>query len=178
MWKPLIRSAIAGSIIVYIWMTISWVLLPFHRNELHHFENENAVYSEITSQAYDEGVYVLPRERGVQEHSPYIFVNIKRHVDFDNMIRPMLVGYLIQLLGAFLVTGLLLQTRSLVYWHRVWFVTFVAITVGVLGTLPGWNWWNFSGSWAALEFADHVIAWFLAGLAIARLSVVRGKRAR
>jgi hypothetical protein len=30
-----------------------------------------------------------------------------------------------------------------------------------------WNWWNFPGDFTLVESVDTLIAWFLAGLAIA-----------
>jgi len=86
--------------------------------------------------------------------------------DIDS-IAPYVLAFILQLIGAFLITLLLLQTKDLGYWNRVGFVTLIGLTVGILGAFPNWNWWGFSFGYVLIETLDLVIAWFLAGLVIA-----------
>jgi hypothetical protein len=76
----------------------------------------------------------------------------------------------IEILGALLLTWLLLQTTGLSYWRRVAFVTTAALAVAVLAALPDWNWLGFSARYTAIVTTDMVLGWFLAGLVIARFT--------
>ena len=82
---------------------------------------------------------------------------------------PFVISLIIQVLGAGIITWMLMQTKLTPYQKRVSFVTLAGVLVGVLGLLPSWNWWGFSGAYTLSCVADLVIGWFLAGLAIGKL---------
>jgi len=173
MWKPLIRCSIVGGVIVFLWVMISWMLLPMHKASIHHFADDSEVTSCITKYAPEDGIYVIPSwdavESAEKSNSPFIFVNVQRGVDFTNMTRNMICGIITQIIGAGLITYLLLRAKAMKYWGRVWFVTIAGLLVAILGTVPAWNWWHFPTGWAILEIFDLVVGWFLGGLVIAKL---------
>ena len=72
--------------------------------------------------------------------------------------------------AAFLLTWLVLQTSGLSYARRVMFLAVVGLSASVIVDLPNWNWWGFSGSFTAVNVADNVITWLLAGLVIAKVA--------
>jgi hypothetical protein len=71
--------------------------------------------------------------------------------------------------AAFLLTWLALQTSGLSYAKRVLFLGVVGLAAGVITELPNWNWWGFSGSYAAVMIADGTLTWLIAGLVIAKV---------
>ena len=85
------------------------------------------------------------------------------------MTRPIVIGVITQIIGAFLITYLLLQAKAMKFWYRVRFVTVAGIAVAILGSMPMYNWWHFPGCWVFLEMLDYTIGWFLGGLVIAKL---------
>lgn len=175
MWKPLIRCSIVGGVIVFLWFMISWMVFPMHKMSMHKFTNESEVTSCILRSAPKDGIYVIPfmeeqKTAQTQEaDQPFIFVNIARGIDFKDMTRPMVISIITQVIGAFLITYLLLRAKAMKYWSRVWFVTIIGVVVALLGTVPAWNWWHFSTGWALLEIFDIVIGWFIGGLIIGKL---------
>ena len=73
-------------------------------------------------------------------------------------------------LGALLLTWLVLQIRAPGYGARVGFVVIAALAGGIICHLPNWNWWGFSTSYTAVTLADVVVTWLLAGLVIAKVT--------
>src|SRR6266571_186052 len=73
------------------------------------------------------------------------------------------------IVSAFLATWLLMNTTLPGYWPRVGFLVVLALTAGVICHVPDWNWWGFSASYTAVAFADLLIGWTLAGLAIVKV---------
>lgn len=173
MWKPMIRCSLIGGIIVFLWLMISWMVLPMHQTSINKFTDESEVSSCVMRYAPTDGVYVIPSweqiEKGEDSKSPFVLVNIRRGVDYTNMVRNIICGVITQIIGAALITYLLLQTKAMKYWNRVWFVTIIGLVVGILGSVPAWNWWYFPSGWVVLEIFDYIIGWFLGGLVIAKL---------
>ena len=172
MWKTLFRCGIVGGVIVFLWMMVSWMILPLHKGAMNRFVDESEVVSTVTRYAPKDGIYVIPNMDARQEETEkqtFIFMNIKRDVDLGNMAFPMACGVITQIIAAMFATFLLLKTKAMKYWNRVWFVTVVGIFAILVGVLPAWNWWYFPWNWVVIEIFDVVIGWFLAGLVIAKL---------
>lgn len=173
MLKALFRCSIVGGVVVYLWMMISWTLLPFHQMTMNRFENQDEIVTTLLDAAPADGIYVAPflgeGAEPITAPAPYVFVNIKRGVNFQDSTRPIALGILTHIVGAFFITYLLLQAKTLRYWHRVFFVAIVGLIVGILGLVPAWNWAHFPPQWMLVGIVDAVIAWFLGGLVIAKL---------
>lgn len=169
----MIRCSLIGGIIVFLWMMICWMVLPMHQTMIHKFTEQAEVASCITKYAPSDGVYVVPSwdevEKGQSSNLPFIFVNVRRGIDITHMTRSIACGIITQIIGAALITYLLMHAKAMKYWNRVWFVTIIGLVVAVLGTIPAWNWWHFPTGWAILEIFDLVVGWFLGGLVIAKL---------
>jgi len=74
------------------------------------------------------------------------------------------------IVSALLATWLLTNSTLPGYWPRVGFLVVVALTAGVICHVPDWNWWGFSTEYTAVAFADLLIGWTLAGLAIVKVT--------
>jgi membrane protein implicated in regulation of membrane protease activity len=46
---------------------------------------------------------------------------------------------------------MLLQTVGLSYARRVAFLAVVGLAASVIGNLPNWNWWAYSGAYTAVN---------------------------
>jgi hypothetical protein len=191
MVKALIKGGVLGGLVVFIWGAISWMVLPWHLATLYKFKDEQAVTEILTANAPASGVFVLPNahrhEPGMSEEEmaaaeeaglermmkgPFVFASV-RLGSGQSMGTLMLNSLLIQILGALLVTWLVMKTGSLGYVSRVIFVTVFAVAAGVITHLPYWNWWDFSTGFTVVALADLVIGWFLAGLVIAKVTTVQ-----
>lgn len=180
MGKALAKGTILGAIIFYIWMVISWMVIPWHCSTLKNFQSEEAVSAVLMQNAPQSGVYVLPNFCNIKgkekeekskatEKGPFIFTSILREGYPYNSPIPYIISFIIQLICAFFITYLVWQAKDLSYWNRVWFVTIIGLTIGVM-EMSNWNWLGFSFGYSFLHLVDSVIGWFLAGLAIAAVT--------
>ena len=182
--KKLMKSAVIGAVIVFFWCMASWMLLPWHVQAFNKFSDESSVAHAIRNNAPVDGIYILPNtyhynsstsseemEKGMMmmQKGPTVFASVHLEGMGQKTARPFIVSFLIQLIGAAIVSWMLLKTHGLKYKQKVLFVTLFGLAVGVLGLLPAWNWWSLSLSYTASIFFDLIIGWFLAGLAIAKI---------
>lgn len=171
MWRPLIRCSIVGGVIVFLWYLCAWMIIPAHKILLNEFTNESEVVSTVLQSAPKNGIYVAPSLEGQmnQKKVPFLFVSVQRGVQMADLTRPIVIDLITQIVGAFLITYLLLCARPMRYWRRVSFVTIVGLTVAILSKIPLWNWWHFAPIWVTLTMLYIVIGWFLGGIVIAKL---------
>jgi|ERR1051326_2640495 hypothetical protein len=193
MAKQLALGSLLGAIILFLWSAVAWMLIPWPGEPLRSFTNEDAVVQAIKANAQRSGVYLLPNEvkrtagmsneqyqRLSQDaadrmsHGPLIFASVRLE-PFGSMLRPLVFGFVTQLLEALLATFLLLQTSALSYGRRVTFLIVIGIIIFVGGHLDEWNWWSFSNAYIAMQAGAIVIGWILASFVMA--AVVRGKPA-
>lgn len=171
MKHALIKSALIGGLIVFIWGMISWVVLPFHKSSIGHFQDEQAVAQVIQQNVYSSGVYRIPSSPSMsqQQNMPYVFASVRLEGRMFSMPVAIVMELIASIVAAGLITWLLLQTKGLRYGKKVAFVTVVGLIVGILSQVPAWTWLNFPGSNALLCLIDLIIGWFLAGLAIGKI---------
>ena len=154
---------------MFIWGTLSWTLLPWHNAVANKFTDEDSVSQLLKQNATDAGVYYLPFSE--EDHQPgkaAAFINVLPNgydMDMGKLMGTAMFG---QLVAAFLVLLLLRSTTGLTYWCRVFFVTLVGLIIGFASHFPYWNWFGFSTSYVVVAVVDSTIAWFLAGLIMAK----------
>ena len=166
MMKSLIKSAIVGGIIVYIWGMISWIVLPWHITTINRFANPDAVSQVILDNAPQDGIYVLANmpapdaANSMQQpqqpmmSGPFMFASIQRSGMDMLSSKPYVVSFFIQVIGAFFITWLYLQTKANHYWRGVFFITLIGFLVGFLSLIPNWNWWGYSPGYVAVGILE------------------------
>lgn len=179
MGSALLKGTILGAIIVFVWMMVSWMVIPWHCSSLNKFLSEDQVASVIIENTEHNGIYMLPnqcnngdstKKAESMQKGPIVFASVQRYgLDVYSVV-PYIISFIIQLIAAFFVTYLVLLSNIQNYWKKVWFIIIFGIAVGVLASFPNWNWWRFSLSYVGVEFLDFVISWFLAGLVIAAVT--------
>jgi hypothetical protein len=171
-----------GGLVAFIWTGLSWTVLPWHTASLLKFTNESAIEQAIIANAPESGIYALPNPNQAEgsstpgdsmlarmERGPNVFASVQLKGD-SSMEKPMVIGLLIEVLGAALITWLLLKTAGLGYGGRVMFVVIASLAAWVLGELPSWNWWHFSTGYTFGGMIDRVMAGILSGLVIAKVT--------
>ena len=192
MIRQLALGTILGAVVLFFWSALAWMVIPWPGEPLRGFTNEEATLQAIKANAPRSGVYLMPievkRTPGMTEEQyqkamqdahnrmlqgPMIFASVRLE-PMGSITRFFVIGFITQLLVAFLGTFLLLQTSGLSYAARVTFLTVLGVLIFAGGHLDEWNWWGFSNAYTGMQFGSIVIGWLLAGLLISAL--VRGKR--
>lgn len=192
MLKQLVLGTVLGAIVLFVWSALSWTIIPWPGEPFHTFTNEQAVVDAIKANAPQSGNYMVPNEpkrtpgmtdaqykaaeRAAMDQGargPMIFAVVR--LGPMNMVKPLIIQFLTDIVLALLACILLLQTDRLSYFARVAFVTAIGVLIFVGGHVEEWNWFSFSTAYLMMELGAIVIGWILAGLLIAKF--VRGKTA-
>lgn len=187
MLKSLVLGTILGGLAAFAWSTISWELVGWHERTMSNFKNDDEVASVIASHAPQSGTYILPSApvmpgmsgeqkekaeaalREKMQNGPIMVAAVRRG-GFGSFSRAIILQALGLMAAAFLLTWLLLQTRGLSFGKRVLFLGVVGLAAGVIIEIPNWNWRGFSGAFTAVNIADSLLTWLLAGLVIAKVA--------
>jgi len=191
MVKSLVLGALLGGIVAFAWSAVSWTMLTWHNPTMNSFTNEEAVAKVLAENAPVGGMYWLPgvppgydKMKGDEKKAaeklmedrmktmPFVYGVVQPHATFD-MPKQMGAGLLFDILGALLITMLVMKTGGMSYMGRVMFIVTIALAVGVIAVVPGWVWWHYGTSWTVIGMLDILIAWFLAGLVIAKVGAPR-----
>lgn len=188
--KKLILGGLLGGLIVFVWGMVSWMVLPWHNLSMRKFTDESAVEKVLTANAPHGGLYVLPNGCAGTENLSPDQKKAAMKVSFEKMekgpsafvvFRPngtgkmfinMAKGIALQMLLALMMTSLLLKAKPEHYSCRLGLVVMIALTAGLMCHVPNWIWWKFPTKYVAVEIADLVVSWFLAGLVLAKIAVV------
>jgi len=173
----IIKSGVGGGFVLFIWLSISWMLLPFHSATLHSFKEERVVKQVIQAQAPQAGMYIIPGMHppsdGVEQETKQpdaliLFAAVHPEGKVYAMWPAMFIELLVDILLASLVALLLSKTRQSTYFKRVCFVMTIALILAIAAYVPYWNWFGFSGLFSLVGMFDTLMGWFLASLIIAR----------
>jgi len=169
--KIFLKAVVAG-FIAFAWGNISWMALPFHGNSMKDFSQPKQVAEVLQANTPDSGIYVIKdcEQSGAAAEDriekPFVFVAItKEGLPFSPK---QIILYLTTQIIAALIIVHLLQNYSGTYFQKVLFVTGTAFAGLWLSTISGHIWWNLPLDYTLLDLADGLIAWFLAGLFLAR----------
>lgn len=170
MKKNVLLSLVAG-LVLFVWGFVSWVALPWHMMVANKFTDEATVSQVLKDNSPQAGVYYLPFSE--KDHGPHqvgAFVNVLPQGTEMNMGKQMSIGFITQVLSAFLVLSLISITSGLNYWGKVGFFSLAGLTIGFVSHAPYWNWFGFSTPYVAVTIADFLVGWTLAGLTVAKFA--------
>lgn len=172
--QKLAKCAIAGGLVVFVWLMFSWMVLPWHQNSLSAFSNDRQVASSILQNAPADGIYVHPQmDQPAVKEGARVFAVVRTGNAQQRMTVPLVRSAIIQVIGAFLICWMLMKTKGLDFMQKVWFVTVGGLFAGVVSALPAANWFGFPIGWSVVQIADLGIGWFFGGLTIAKVSEMK-----
>lgn len=188
MTRQILLASVLGSIVLFVWSAIAWMVIPWPGEPLRSFANEDAVEQAIVANAPQSGNYILPNPHKagltkeqqdaladkMMNRGPMLFAAVRL-----GAMRPfpvlLALAFVISLASASIATFLLTRTVGLSYGQRVLFVALAGVLIFIGGKLDEWVWWSFSTAYVLVEFVAIVVGWILAALVIARFS--RGRTA-
>ncbi len=166
----IIKGAILGGLVMFIWFSVSWHFLPWHANSLMGFKNEAEVAGALAKS--DSGVYVIPWTNMGQvkqaTDKPFAFVSVfAPGVDVKGtMVSMMISAFVMSVVMAGLLSCLL--SKKVEGFCPVLFSVKTGLLVGVAAFAPNYIFYHFPVSWTLTGIADEVIAFGLTGAIVGR----------
>lgn len=174
-------AALLSAVLVVLWGSVSWLVLNWRTDELQAFRSESEVGRVLATNAPTPGLYLLPNSPGNgtdwkaagerMRAGPFV-VAMVRPGRLENWSFARLLGatLLNQWAAALLMILLLRSVAVESYARRVFFCMGLGLLSGLLGAVPNAIWWEYPWSYTLAAVADLMIAWFLAGIVIARVT--------
>lgn len=191
----MVRTIVAGfvgAIIVFIWGFMAWAMLDLWGNEIRSMPGDGTLEKMISEQVPEDGAYYFPgfpdgaemesaeAEDWYERHraGPIGMLLIRHEGDEPMQLTSMLGGFLISLLGAIILSGVLAYVGSLgsSYGGRVTVGIFFALFAIVSTYAMQWNWFYWPGDYAKALSLDVVIGWVIAVVVMA--AIVGGVRSK
>lgn len=186
--KTLVKAAVLGGIVVFVWGIVSWMALPWHKVCMNKFKDQEAVAKVMQENATQNGVYVIPnmfahkpdmtkeemqkemsKNKEMMHRGPFVFAIVTKEGMKGDMTAPMLIALLIQIVSAYFIAWMLTMTKAMSFMKQVGYVTMFGFIAGLIAVLPSWNWWGLPFGAALVHILDLVIGWFFGGLVIVKL---------
>lgn len=174
MVKRIVFATFVGAAIYFFYGMLAWTVLPFHAKHINQFSDEQAVVTAITQAAPESGVYVSPKfgvppAADASQAKSLVFMSVNHEVRAKGMKRQLMLAVDNALIGAFLISLLMLFAARTVYWCRVSFVILVGAAIGIVGHFPLYIWWGFDFHFVLANILDDIVGWGLAGLVMAAI---------
>ena len=179
--NKLIVPSLITAVVVFIWMFISWTLLPWHNVDIKSIKDQ-ALLEQMKESLTEPGIYLYPGEPedesnvAMQEWSDqykagplvHFMVYNPQGAEWDMAI-PMIKSFLINFIAAFIAGVLLMMTlaQNPSFWRRVIFVMMLGMLAAFVGPFIEWNWWSFPTGYSMVNAIDLCVTWFIAGLVLA-----------
>ena len=195
MWKAIIKGSIVGALVAFAWSFFSWVILPWHESTVRKFENEEYVSWALKENTNKHAIYIYPfceEKEGMSkaekkaswkdyqekvEQGPYVFASVAPKGIKYNMFLNQAQMIIALLIAAGIISFLMLKSHFTSYFGKVFFVTLIAITAGILVEVVNWIWWQFPTHFSVVNMIDLVLTWFIAGLAMAPVVKIKHQQA-
>ena len=184
MTKKIVLGGLAGSLIIFVWGFLTWVVLQWRAPEFSRMQQEEVVMTALEQGAPSDGVYFVPWSMaGPGEDAAkveaeamkkmtdrlFAFVVVKHHAGAD-MGPLMLTHLLVQFLACALVMWLLLRSAFVTFAARWYFVSMFGLAAGLACYGPELVWWHFPLAWTIGGIGEITVGFALAGLAMARIA--------
>ena len=157
MIKSVIKGAIGGGLVAFLWLFISWMVLPWHHHTMHTFPKtaEAEVQELLAQKTPHSGIYTVPRQDGEQSESPlFAFIAIKKSGMQNKMALQLINALLFYMLVAGMLSLVLYQTNITGFFRRVSLVQLAGIAGAYLVLFNNWNWFGFDDLYILVEFID------------------------
>ncbi len=181
MVRMIIGGIVAG-IVIFNWGYVAHEFLPLGEAGMHDIPKEEAVSALVKDGVHEPGIYLLPgrvmTKSKSKEEQEAMMAKVARgptgflviHPEGSETALPM---YLARQFATNVVCGLLAalivtQLRP-GFVVRVLCVTLLGIFGFVMVCVPYWNWYGFPLDFTIAQAIEHIVGWFLAGLAIAAI---------
>ncbi len=173
MTSKLIKSALLGGLVAFLWVSLSWMVLPWHKNTIGYFKDDEAVRACLLENisSMDKAVYSLPSmHQGKKDAGgPRALIALSPKGGKFSPIK-LLKEFGLDAVVSLLIAYLLLQSKANSYKARLGLIAVIALALSLWANLPDSNWWGFANNYIAIGILDSFITVMLAGLVIAKFA--------
>lgn len=171
--KKILVGAIVGGLLLYIWQTLSWMVLDLHVKSHSYTDKEVAIMNVLNTELTEEGQYMLPgypptatmaenEARGKANlGKPWAIVTYHKAFEMNfvsNIIRGLVVNLVLMALFCWILSKWAVHKFSTVFLASI----FTGLIVFMNGIYTGHIWYETFDLSAHL--LDYVVGWGLAGL--------------
>ena len=174
---------LSGAIVAQIWATLSWMCLPWHSMDYRSFKDPEAVIQSVAENLDGDGIYMLPNfdeaahtDEALMkkwwedaEKGPFAFISARPNGVNPSMGRSMAMGFLMNVIMAFVLFWLVGKTSMTCFWGRSGFIALAAGIGGMYPYLSNYFWWHFPAVYGFAGAADLFLTWALAGMAMMKV---------
>lgn len=161
----ILTGTIAAAAAIFIWGSISHLVLPWHEWTMTLFTNSEQVLDTVRTNAEQNGIYFI--NEGV-----FAVVDLLPGLpDQTQMIGGNLaLQFVTDLVVAFLLALTILGISCRTIPGRAGFTAMLGVAAGIAIHGAHWNWYGFTPAYTIVNTLDLAISWFLAGMVLAVLN--------
>lgn len=171
--KKIVLGAIVGGLLLFIWQSLSWMLLDLHSKAHSYTDKQDAILNTLSTELPAEGTYMLPMGKpgtSMEEHQkmaegwigkPWAMVTYHKAFEMDmvmNIIRGFIVNILLMVLFCWILSKIAAPKFGTVFVASI----FTGLIVFLNGIYTGHIWYPTFDLMAHLT--DAIVGWGLAGL--------------
>jgi hypothetical protein len=169
--KRIAIAAIVGGIVIFVWSSISYMLLPIGEMGFSTLPDEAAVLQALKSSVPQSGLYIFPTPTDPSASNPagpsgiLVF-----HPEGGMDMSPGRLGNeLLSNVLAAAVAAFIASLLAAAYGKRVLAITLLGLFGWLSLIVSYWIWYGFPAAYILGEGINEVVGWFLAGLVIAKI---------
>jgi hypothetical protein len=171
--KKILVGSLVGGLLLFIWQTLSWMVMDLHAKAHSYTDNQQAVIDGLSTQLPAEGTYMIPGPKPgttMEEHQKVVeawkgkpWAMITYHKSFEinmvsNIIRGFLVNVILMALFCWILSKIAVPKFGTVFLASI----FTGLIVFLNGIYTGHIWYPTFDLMAHLT--DAIAGWGLAGL--------------
>lgn len=176
MMKTLVATLV-GAIILFVWQSLSWTVLPVHDNMARYSEAESLILDVMNENLNEDGVYYFPNVKPGASRSermelmkdmegkPAAMVFFYKTYQTE-MVRQMIIGLVIMLVAVWVIVRMLQRGRVSynTMRKRFTFVFSYFAFILLMSHMMMWNWWGAPWYYLSGEVIDVIVMGILLGV--------------
>ncbi len=173
MTSKLIKSALLGGLAAFLWVSLSWMVLPWHKNTIGYFKDDEAVRACLLENvsSMNKTVYSLPamHQSKKDKGGPRALIALSPKGGKFSPIK-LLKEFCLDAILSMFIACLVLKANLDTYSKRLRFIAGIGLIAALWANIPNWNWWGFALDYTLVGIADGFLTIFIAGLVIAKIA--------
>jgi hypothetical protein len=161
-------AGLLGGIAMFVWSSIAHVATPLGETGINMVRNSAALNDTVaTAVGRRDGLYVFDKPVAGTTVGETGFLVFNSSAPTAMAPSNLIVEFVTEVVESLIAAWLLAQTVLIAFAARVGFVTMVGAVASIATNVPYWNWYRFPTSFTLAAIIVTLVAYLVAGLAIA-----------